>query len=64
MLEFGILKDRYKGFLHNKNKYFVEGKKDLVKKYLASYPFSLTNAQKKLLLKYTESLTRVYLSIV
>lgn len=49
VLEFGILKDRYKGFLHNKNKYFVEGKKDLVKKYLASYPFSLTNAQKKVI---------------
>ncbi len=49
VLEMGILQKRFEVDDLNKEKYQLEDKKNLVKKYLASLPFELTNAQKRVI---------------
>ena len=47
VLEMGILQKRYEVDIQNKEQYFLENKKELVKKYLENLHFKLTIAQKK-----------------
>lgn len=47
ILEMGILQKRYEVDISNKEIYFLENKKELVKKYLENLHFKLTIAQKK-----------------
>lgn len=47
VLEMGILRNRFLVDSKNINKYILEDKKDIVKKYLDSLKFDLTKAQKK-----------------
>ena len=49
VLEMGILQKRFEIDNQNKEKYHLEDKKTLVKEYLNSLPFSLTNAQKRVI---------------
>ncbi|WP_029758063.1 ATP-dependent DNA helicase RecG [Fusobacterium nucleatum] len=49
ILELGILKNRFIIENSNSKNYEVEGKKDKVKNFLSLLPFSLTNAQKKVI---------------
>ena len=49
VLEMGILQKRFEVDDLNKEKYQLDDKKNLVKKYLASLPFELTNAQKRVI---------------
>lgn len=49
ILELGILKNRFIIENSNSKNYEVEGKKEKVKKFLSFLPFTLTNAQKKVI---------------
>lgn len=49
VLEMGILQKRFEVDNQNREKYQLEDKKTLVKEYLASLPFELTNAQKRVI---------------
>lgn len=49
VLEMGILQKRFQVDSENVGKYHLEDKKTLVKAYLASLPFTLTNAQKRVI---------------
>lgn len=49
VLEMGILQKRFEVDNQNKEKYHLEDKKTLVKAYLSSLPFELTNAQKRVI---------------
>ncbi|MHB9306200.1 ATP-dependent DNA helicase RecG [Fusobacterium polymorphum] len=49
ILELGILKNRFIIENSNSKNYEVEGKKDKVRNFLSLLPFSLTNAQKKVI---------------
>ena len=49
ILEMGILQKRFEVDMNNKDVYSIEGKKDLVTKFLKNLPFSLTIAQKKVI---------------
>lgn len=49
ILEMKILKNRYNENLKNSNMYFLDDKKDLVKKYISNLSFELTNSQKKVI---------------
>ena len=49
ILEMGILQKRFEVDMSNKNIYSIEGKKNLVTKFLKDLPFSLTTAQKKVI---------------
>lgn len=49
VLEMGILQKRFEVDNQNREKYHLEDKKTLVKGYLSSLPFELTNAQKRVI---------------
>lgn len=49
VLEMGILQKRFEVDNQNREKYHLEDKKTLVKAYLSSLPFELTNAQKRVI---------------
>ena len=49
VLEMGILQKRFEVDNQNIERYHLEDKKTLVKQYLASLPFELTNAQKRVI---------------
>lgn len=49
VLEMGILQKRFEVDMQNKEKYHLEDKRGLVKAYLSSLPFELTNAQKRVI---------------
>lgn len=49
VLEMGILQKRFEVDNQNVERYHLEDKKTLVKEYLASLPFELTNAQKRVI---------------
>lgn len=49
ILEMGILEKRYIDNKKNLNRYTLEDSKDLVKKYVKTLPYELTNSQKKVI---------------
>lgn len=49
VLEMGILQKRFEVDNQNIERYYLEDKKTLVKAYLSSLPFELTNAQKRVI---------------
>ncbi|MGL6065805.1 MAG: ATP-dependent DNA helicase RecG [Cetobacterium sp.] len=49
ILEMGILQKRFEVDLNNKEIYKIEGKKNLVSKYISNLEFKLTTAQKKVI---------------
>ena len=63
VLEMGILQNKYLGGDIYERKYNLEGKRELVKKYLKSLNFDLTNAQKKVVTEiYKELNNGIYIN--
>lgn len=58
ILEMGILQKRYEVDLNNKNIYNIDGKKNVVSKYLQNLPFNLTLAQKKVITEIYKRINR------
>ncbi|MGL4307291.1 MAG: ATP-dependent DNA helicase RecG [Cetobacterium sp.] len=56
ILEMGILQKRFLVDFQGRNKYQIEGKKEIVKKYVESLNFQLTKAQKKVITEIYKNL--------
>ena len=57
ILEMGILQKRFEVDSQNKEKYHLKDNKTLVKSYLSSLPFELTNAQKRVITEIYKDLS-------